>query len=79
MKFSISGPFSISGSGTILVGAAGAPIGKWPVTFQVCSLIVLLTEAKTVVPTVPGAVPLEISLSFGEVEDQNSDVDLIAD
>ena len=64
------GPFSISGSGTILIGEAGAPIGKWPVTFEVCSLIVLLTsEAITVVPTVHGAVPLEISLSFGQIED----------
>ena len=26
------GPFGIAGSGIILTGAAGAPIGNWPVT-----------------------------------------------
>ena len=57
------GPFGTSGSGTILIGAAGAPMGKlahqW-VTSEVCSSKVLVTSgAVTVVPTVPGAVPLE--------------------
>ena len=57
------GPFGTSGSGIILIGAAGAPMGnlahRW-VTFEVCSSIVLVTSgAVTVVPTVPGAVPLE--------------------
>ena len=53
------GPFSTSGSGTILIGAAGAPIGNWPVTSEACSSIVLVASgAVTVVPTVPGAVPL---------------------
>ena len=54
------GPFGTSGSGTILIGAAGAPIGNWPLTSEVCSSIVLVTSgAVTRVPTVPGAVPLE--------------------
>ena len=53
-------PFGTSGSDTILIGAAGAPVGNWPVTSEVCSSIVLVTSgAVTVVPTVPGAVPLE--------------------
>ena len=52
------GPFVTSGSGTILTGAAGAPIGN--LTSEVCSSILLVTSgAVTVVPTVPGAVPLE--------------------
>ena len=58
------GPFGIAGSGIILIGAAGAPIGNWPVTSELCSSIVLLTS----LPTVPGAVPLEISPSFSELE-----------
>ena len=63
------GPFGTSGSGTILVGAAGAPIGNWPVTSEVCSSIVFVTSgAVTVVPILPGAVPLAISPSFSEVE-----------
>ena len=62
------GPFGISG--TIVIGAAGAPIGNWPLIFEVCSLIVVVTSGGiTVVPTRPGAVPLEISQSFGEIED----------
>ena len=57
------GLFGTSGSGTILIGAAGAPMGKlahrW-VTSEVSSSIVLVTSgAVTVVSTVPGAVPLE--------------------
>ena len=57
------GPFGTSGSGTILIGAAGAPMGnlahRW-VTSEVYSSIVLVTSgAVTVVPTVPGVVPLE--------------------
>ena len=57
------GPFATSGSSNILIGAAGAPIGnlahRW-VTSEVCWSIVLVTSgAVTVVPTVPGAVPLE--------------------
>ena len=56
-------PFGTSVSGTILIGAAGAPMGnlahQW-VTSEVCSLILLVTSgAVTVVPTVSGAVPLE--------------------
>ena len=63
-------PFGISGSDTILIGAAGAPISNWPVTFEVCSMIVLVTSAAiTVVPTLSGAVPVENSPSFGEMED----------
>ena len=59
------GPFGTSVSGTILIGAAGAPIGnlahRW-VTSEVCSSIVFVTSgAITVVPTVPGAVPFEQS------------------
>ena len=84
------GPFGTSGSATILIGAGGAPMGnlahRW-LTSEVCSLIVLVTSgAVTVIPTVPGAlpleqcpcslmvivtsgaVPLEISLSFTEIE-----------
>ena len=60
------------GKCTILIGAAGAPMGNLAhqcVTFEVCSLIVLVTSrAVTVVPTVPEAVPLEISSSFSEIE-----------
>ena len=57
------GPFGPSGSGIILISAAGAPMGnlahQW-VTSEVCSSIVLVTSgAVTVVPTVPWAVPLE--------------------
>ena len=57
------GPFGTSGSGTILFGAAGAPMGnlehRW-LTSEVCSSIVLVTSgAVTVVPTVSGAVPSE--------------------
>ena len=64
------GPFGISRSGTILTGAAGAPIGNWAVTFEVCSLLVLVSSRSiTVVPTISGAVPLEISPSFGEIDD----------
>ena len=32
-------PFGTSGSGTILIGAAGAPIGNWPVISEVFSLL----------------------------------------
>ena len=57
------GPFGTSGSGIILICAAGAPIGKlvhrW-LTSEVCSSKVLVPSgAVTVVPTVPGAVPVE--------------------
>ena len=57
------GPFGTSGSGTVLIGAAGAPMGnlahRW-VTSEVCSSIGLVTSGGvTVVPTVPGAEPLE--------------------
>ena len=63
------GPFGTSRSSTILIGAAGAPMGNWPVTSKVCSLRVLVTSgAVTVVPTVPGAVTLDISPSFKETE-----------
>ena len=59
----INDPFGTSGSGTILIGAAGAPMGNLKhrlVTSDVCSSIVFVTSgAVTVVPTVPGAVPLE--------------------
>ena len=62
-------PFGNSGSDNILIGAAGAPMGNWPLTSEVCSLIVLVTSgALTVVPTVPGAVSLEILPSFSEIE-----------
>ena len=63
------GPFGTSGCGTILIGAACAPMGNWLVTSEVCSSIVLvISGAVTVVQTVPGAVPLEISPSFSEIE-----------
>ena len=57
------GPIGTSGSSTNLIGAAGAPMGnlahRW-VTSEVCSSIVLVTSGVvTVVPTVPGAVPLD--------------------
>ena len=58
------GPIGTSGSGTILIGAADAPIGNWPLTSEVCSSIVLATS----LPTVPGAVPLEVAPSFREIE-----------
>ena len=66
------GLIGTSGSGTILIGAAGAPMGnladRW-VTSEVCSSIVLVTSgAVTVISTVPGVVPLEISPSFSEIE-----------
>ena len=61
------GPFGTSGSGTILIGAAGAPMGNWPMTSGVYSSIVT-SGAVTVVPIVPGAVPLAISPSFSQVE-----------
>ena len=55
------GPFGTSESSTILIGTAGAPMGNWPVTSEVCSSIALVTSgAVTVIPTVPGAVPLFI-------------------
>ena len=54
---------SDSGSGTSLIGAAGAPMGNLAhrcVTYEVCSSIVLVTSgAVTVVTTATGAVPLE--------------------
>ena len=50
------GPFGTSGSGTILIGAAGAPIGnlahRW-------AIVLVTSGAVIVVPTVLGAVPLE--------------------
>ena len=57
------GPFGTSVRGTILIGAAGTPMGnlahRWG-TSEVCSSIVLVTSgAVTVLPTVTGAVPLE--------------------
>ena len=58
------GPFGTLGSGTIIIGAAGAPIGNWPVTSEVCSSIVLFTSLLTV----PGAVPLEVLPSLSEIE-----------
>ena len=58
------GPIGTSGSGTILIGVADAPIGNWPVTSEVCSSIVLVT----LLPTVPGAMPLEVSPPFREIE-----------
>ena len=46
------GPFGTSGSGVILIGAAGAPMGKmahrW-VTSEVCSLRVLVTSGAVTV------------------------------
>ena len=56
-------PFGTSGSGIILIGAAGAPISNWPVTSESCPLKVLVTS----LPTVLGAVPLEISPSFSKI------------
>ena len=62
-------PFGTSGSGTILIGAAGAPIGNCPVTSEVCSLLVpVISGVVTVVPTVLGAVPFESSPSFSEIQ-----------
>ena len=58
------GPIGTWGSGTILIDAADAPIGNWPVTSEVSSSIVFVTS----LPTVPGAVPLEVSPSFLEIE-----------
>ena len=47
------GPFGTSGGSTILIGAAGAPMGNWPLCSEVCSLLVLVnSEAVTVVPSV---------------------------
>ena len=61
-----------SGSGTSLIGAAGAPMEnlahRW-VTYEVCSSIVLVTSgAANVVTTAPGAVPLQVSPSFSEID-----------
>ena len=48
------GSLGISGNDTILIGAAGVPIGNLPVTSVVWSLLVLITsEAVTVVPSGP--------------------------
>ena len=51
-------PFATSGSSTILIDAADAPMDNWPLTSEVCSLLVFVTiGAVPVVPTVPWAVP----------------------
>ena len=51
-------PFGTSGGSIILIGAAGAPTGNWPLSSEVCSLLVLVnSDAVTVVPTVPRGVP----------------------
>ena len=43
-----------SRSVTILIGKAGAPMGNWPATFEVCFLSVLvILEAVPKVPAVP--------------------------
>ena len=56
-------PFGTSGSGTILIGAAGAPMGnladQWLTSGEYSSIVLVTSGPVTVVPTVPGAVPLE--------------------
>ena len=61
--------FGTSGSGTIVIGAAEAPMGNCSVTSEVGSLLVLVTSvAVTVVPTVTGDLPLEFSPSLSKIE-----------
>ena len=63
------GPFGTSGSITIQIGAAGAPMGNWPLTSEVRSFIVPVTSgAVTAVQTVPGAEPLDFLPSFSKIE-----------
>ena len=51
------------------VPRAGAPMGNWQVTSDVCSSILLVTSgAVTIVPTVPGAVCLVCSFMFSETQ-----------
>ena len=56
---------STSGSGTIFFGVIGAPIRNRPVTLEFCSMSIPVLLS---VPKVPGAVTLEMSMSFGEME-----------